>query len=294
MTNSGLDPQDQELIAAFIDRRMLAEDRQAFMRRLNEEEALYEVFVETVRFRDQEVGRPATVIEHPASRPQWGRLAAVAALIVVGVVTPVVLSNLPATRYARELVSDGTLSAVLTDEWLTKQWRVTRGASPGTDEFDTAVRLGVRHVDLEVALHLGRRDDAESLAAQIQNLLGVILMSDPFQIAYDEVGELVGSPPEALERVKAIEADLGGFLGEVGVAFDLGQWAEAGVLAARSGNTDLLGSRGFSRSLRGFQKEDWSTFDAAFDEVEGLLGSPAGEMDLSRLETAFETIINQS
>ena len=83
MTHSGLDPRDQELIAAFIDQRMSPVDRQAFMQRLDEEGDLYEVFVETVRFRDQEAGRPATVVEHPAMRRQWGRLAALAAVLIV-------------------------------------------------------------------------------------------------------------------------------------------------------------------------------------------------------------------
>jgi hypothetical protein len=56
MPNSGLEPRDQELIAAFIDRRMPAEERRAFIERLDREEALYEVFVETVRSREQRTG----------------------------------------------------------------------------------------------------------------------------------------------------------------------------------------------------------------------------------------------
>ena len=38
MTHSGLDPRDQELIAAFIDGRMSEEDRRSFMQRLDEED----------------------------------------------------------------------------------------------------------------------------------------------------------------------------------------------------------------------------------------------------------------
>lgn len=59
MPNSVVDPLDQELLAAFIDRRMSEVDRRAFMKRLDQEEALYEVFTETVRYRDQEPDRRA-------------------------------------------------------------------------------------------------------------------------------------------------------------------------------------------------------------------------------------------
>lgn len=293
MTNSDLDPQDQEMIAAFIDRRMSAEDRQAFMKRLDEEEALYEVFVETVRFRDQEAGRPATVIAHPASRRKWGRLAAVAALIAVAVAAPVVLRNLSEAGYASRLVADGTLSGLLDDQWLDKGWPTMRGSSPGTNEFDTALQAGVRQVELEVALRLGRGDDAEYLAGGLEHLLRGIVMSDHLRLDYAEVREAVAEPETALARAEAVGQALAGFLRDDRIAYDLGQWAEAGVLAARSGNTGLLGSRAFKRELRGFQKERWPTLGAAIAEVAGLLDAPGDQMDLPRLETVFAAIIRQ-
>ena len=53
MTPSGPTPKDLETIAAFIDQRLSPEEREEFMRRLDAEEALYEVFVETVRYREE-------------------------------------------------------------------------------------------------------------------------------------------------------------------------------------------------------------------------------------------------
>jgi len=143
----GVSGRDLETIAAFIDRRLSAEERRAFMRRLDTEEELYEVFVETVRYRDQSAAGQAEVAEHPSSSRRWPLLAAAAAIVVVAV-TPVVLLNLPAGRYAPRLVADGRLAPALDDGWLEKGWSTMRGPAPGTGEFDTAFRLGVRQVDL--------------------------------------------------------------------------------------------------------------------------------------------------
>ena len=78
--------EDLETLAAFLDQRLPPEERQAFLLRLDSEEALYEVFVESAR----ELGdTPATVAPAaPPSRalPGWPLLlvlAAVLALIAV-------------------------------------------------------------------------------------------------------------------------------------------------------------------------------------------------------------------
>lgn len=54
MTDPKLAPSDLELLAAFIDQRLSGAERRAFLERLEVDERLYEVFVETVRTRDEE------------------------------------------------------------------------------------------------------------------------------------------------------------------------------------------------------------------------------------------------
>ena len=292
MTETGLSPRDQELIAAFIDRRLSAEDRRAFMQRLDAEEDLYEVFVETVRYRDRQSGRPAQVIDHPAGGRRWGRLAAVAAA-VAAVLTPVVLLNLPAERYAPTLVADGLLGPVLDEEWYLKRWPVMRGPGPGSDELDTAFRLGVRQVDLEVALRLGRGEDAAVLAGEIDRLLDGLAMAEVLQLLYDEVGELAGEPERALARAEESDAELRTFLGDAAPAYDLGQWTEAGVLAARSGNTELLGSRRFRGALRDLLRAERPELADELRTIVGLLDAPQDRMELARLEAAFSAIVNR-
>ncbi|MFQ5349452.1 MAG: hypothetical protein ACE5EG_03295 [Thermoanaerobaculia bacterium] len=294
MTSSGLDPHDQEMIAAFIERRLSEEERRAFMKRLDDEEALYEVFVETVRYRDQEAGGPATVIEHPASRRRWGRPATVAAVVSLAVATPVVLLNLPGRRYAPRLVADGLLDTILEEGWYVKRWSVTRGPGPGIGGLATAFRLGVRHVDLEVALGFGRSDDAAILATELGLLLESIALSEPLQVRYTEVGQLAGEAERALRLAEQNEPLLVASLGDDAAAYELGKWTEAGVLAARSGNLDLLGARSYRRSLGGFPRDDWPELAARLDEIEGLLGTPQDRLDLAKLERAFTAIIDRT
>ncbi len=289
--NSGLSSQDLERIAAFIDRRLSPEERREFMARLDAEEQLYEVFVETVRYRDQRTGRPAEVIDHPAGRWRWRQLAAVAALLAAAI-TPVVLLNLPGGRYAPSLVADGLLATVLEEEWYVKSWSVMRGPAPGTDEFDTAFRLGVRQVDLEVALRLGRVEDATYLTHEIESLLDSLTLAEVMQIYYAEVRQLADEPERALVRAEESDAQLRAFLGEAGAVYDLGQWAEAGVLAARGGNTDLLASRSFRRAPRDFPRGEWPELARGLDEIATLLEAPEDRMDLVRLEAAFTAIVD--
>ena len=130
----GVSGRDLETIAAFIDRRLSAEERRAFMRRLDTEEELYEVFVETVRYRDQSAAGQAEVAEHPSSSRRWPLLAAAAAIVVVAV-TPVVLLNLPAGRYSLSiLVRLPSLSKLLVV-------RVTRSVLPSASLSVSRVKV---------------------------------------------------------------------------------------------------------------------------------------------------------
>ena len=298
MTDSGPDPRDQELIAAFIDRRMSPEDRQAFMRRLDEEEALYEVFVETVRYRDQESGRPATVVEHPAARRQWSRLAAIAAVLAVAVATPVLLRNLVDDEYAEVLTADDRLGRGLGVEWFEQGWSRTRGVGLNRPEQDVAFRVGVQAVDLEIALRLERRDEAATLARRLEADLGALELSQPLRLCYEGVRELLaGGAPR--QEIVTLTGSTGCLFAEhfpdLETAHRLGRWAEVGRLAARSGNRELLASRSFARDLRRLRAGDWDDRVAAeMETIAGLLEAPAERWDLARLEAAFTAVIDEA
>ncbi len=297
MTNGGLEPRDQELIAAFIDRRLSAEDRRAFMKRLDEEEALYEVFVETVRFRDQEVGRPATVIAHPAGRRRWSRLAAVAAVLAIAVATPVLLRNLGDEGYAKTLVAGDRLGSALAEGWYEQGWSRTRGVSPGRPDDDVAFRVGVQVVDLEIALRLGRDEEARILTLRLEQDLGALELSQPLQLCYEGIRRLLegGAPrDEVLDMAGSSGCFFAEHFPDLAPANRLGRWAEAGRLAAGTGNRELLDSRLFGGDLRGLQQVDeWDPVVAAQLAAIDTLLEAAAELDLPALETAFTAIINE-
>ena len=299
MTDSGLEPRDLELIAAFIDRRLSEEERRTFQERLDSEEALYEVFTETVRYRDQRAAGPAVVIEHPARRSRWGRLAAVAALVAVGVTTPLLLRYLSAKRHAEVLVADGGLELAPGREWFAQGWRRTRGIDSSLEGADAAFRAGVRILDLEVAVRLGRDDDALILTERLKTIVDTLELPELLQAHYAAVrGRLeAGAPDEELIALIAqAETALGVQYPDLAAAHRLGYWAEAGKLAARSGNRRLLASRTFRGEARelGRPEAPWDeAVAAALEETAALLAAPAAELDLPALEAAFVAIIRE-
>ena len=298
MTDSGPDPRDQELIAAFIDRRMSLEERQAFMRRLDDEEALYEVFVETVRFRDQESARSAAVVVHPAARRQWSRLAAIAAVLAVALATPVLLRNVGDDEYAEVLTANDRLGRGLGPEWFEQGWSRTRGVGLDRPEQDVAFRVGVQAVDLGVALRLERRDEAAILARRLEADLGALELSQPLRLCYEGVRKLIegGAPrQEALTMAGSTACLFAESFPELESAHSFGRWAEAGRLAARHGNRDLLGSRPFASDLRRLRSGDWHDGVASeLETIADLLDAPAEQLDLERLAAAFTAIIDEA
>lgn len=289
-----LEPRDQELIAAFIDQRLSPEDRTAFMRRLDENEALYEVFAETVRFRDQQAGRPAKVLRHPRSRARW-LMPAVAAAVLVVAAAALVVRGLWEERYAESLVASGGLDTSPGGDWYAPSWAVTRGISATLPEADAAFRAGVLAMDLEVALRLELGEDSFILIRQLEAVLDEIDLSEALQVFYGRLGtRLEAGAPGAELRELAARADglFAGQFPELERAYRLGRWVEAGKLAARSGNRELLASRSFRRDLRSLGRESWDPpVVAALETAAGLLAAPANRLDLRGLEAAFVAIL---
>lgn len=289
-----LDPRDQELIAAFIDKRLSAEERTVFMRRLDEDEALYEVFSETVRFQDQQTGRPATVLGHPRNRARW-LVPAVAAAVLAVAAAALLVPGLSERSYAETLVARGGLDTSPGGDWYAPSWAVTRGIDAALPEADAAFRAGVLAMDLEVALGLELSEDAFILTRQLESVLAGVDRSEGLQALYRRLGARLeaGAPGDELSELAA-RAD-GLFveqLPDLERAYRLGRWAEAGKLAARSGNRELLSSRSFGRDLRSLGRERWDPrVAAALETTAALLAVPEGQLALEALEAAFETIL---
>ena len=303
MTDNGPRPVDAELIAAFVDRRLPEEERQALLERLDQDEAFYQVFVDTVRFREQAEDKTGTVIDHPVVRwvqRRWAVPAALAALLGLAVVTPLLLFGgrpLSGAKLARSLAGSGGLDD-LSDDWFDQGWSVTRGISKIGKEADKAFRLGVRIVDLDVALRLGRSSDARILTYRINALLDQVELSQDLQAHYLVVRELIEEESDftrTLRLTGSTDALVGQRFPEFEYAYDFGKWAEAGKLAARSENTALLRSRLFRRTLNDLRGHDWEEgVTGNLTAIAEMLDQPARQMDLKRLREAFTAIIDES
>ena len=303
MTDSGLRPVDAEQIAAFVDRRLPEEERQAFLERLDQDEAFYQVFVDTVRFREQAEEKTGTVIDHPVVRwvqRRWAVPGALAALLGLAVVTPLLFFGgrpLSGAKLARSLVGSGGLDD-LSDDWFEQDWSRTRGISRIGKEADKAFRLGVRIVDLDVALRLDRSSDATTLTYRIEALLNQVETAEILKDFYLEVRGVVEEESDltrALRLTGSTDALLGQHFMELEYAYDFGKWAEAGKLAARSDNRSLLRSRVFRRTLEELRGHDWEDVVAGnLDAIAEMLNQPARQMDLKSLEEAFSAIIAES
>lgn len=315
---SQLAPEDLKLIAAFIDRRLSEEERKTFLERVDADEALYEVFVETVRSREemaQETAEGGEVVEHrtaveklpavaaldgfaPRVWRSWMPPVSVAALLIIVLATPLLWQNLTEKSYAEMLVADGRLDEYLGEEWHEQEWSAMRGIRPGAVEADSAFRIGVQALDLEVALRTSEFKVAETLVGRIEKSLEGIAFSDHLQLEYASLGASIREEPRSrvlLKRAQSIEESTRASFPEFEAARQLGRWAEAGRLAARSGNREFFAPRHLRRAKNRFGPETWSQeVRDALSEIERLTAAPSIELDQKSLERAFADLINQS
>lgn len=285
---------DLEALAALIDGRLEADERRRLVAHLDRCERCRELFAETVRFREEE--RPAgRLASHPrAARGGWrwaagGAVAAALAAVVwlPGLLTP----ELPEVgRLARSLAGSGVSAELVYDG---AGWPVVRGggAAPGGSERQ-AFRLGVRSVDLALALATADGERAAALAAELRRGAAGLPLAAPAELSYADLAERLsaGTPAERLaDEAAAAERVLAGATDPLWYRF--GQWAESGRLAAAGGDRRLLRQRAvrhFPSRLEGAQLG--AGIERPLAEVSALLERP-GEVEPARLAAAFERLI---
>jgi hypothetical protein len=303
MTQIGLPPGDIEKIAAFLDHRLPEEERREFLDRLDSDEALYEVFVETVRYREESAAHSAdassNVVEHPSSKDwsRWMGPAAIAAMLALVVVGPMVLRNSGAQPdFAVALVRDEGLEASLGEGWFEQGWFNPRG-EPTHAEMVAAFRGGVRALELEVALRLGRREEARELTYDVRRELSAIPFLDyqKFDGMIDRLDQDTedNTLDSVLRQFLRLDEQLGDSLGGTARSYNLGKWTEAGRLAARSDNQLLLRDRDFRAALREARTHEWNALiEEKLDEIFLEIEPRGGELDLAGLEASFQAIID--
>ncbi len=237
---------DLEQLAAFIDGRLSGEQKARVEERLLRDEDYYEVFLETVRFQEEQEAAGEGVV----GRVVWWRswrvavpLVAAAALVVVvvGLMMPGE-QPLPGDRVA--LLDPSAI--VAREGWDYPGWRRFRSDSipEGLRPEELAFRLGIRAVDLRVALAAGDLEAARGHVAQLEELAEKSSLFS-VAVAYRNLGKQLGTldPEGFAAEVVRIERRMFGIFEEETLEANrlvLGAWSEAGRLAAFSHDASAL------------------------------------------------------
>lgn len=319
-TAQGVHPGDERL-AAFVDGRLPSRERERIVAHLASCEECFEVFSGTVGVQTEEAEESESVVSPPywpAKRALWRRPVVwrrwmpAAALAAAAAVTVVIMAPWERSSPASELpvkvlastVTGADTAATVKQGIDAHGWRQTLGPeSLGTAEA-TAFSLGVRVVELEVALTAGDRASSEILTYRVDSLLRNVELGEVVGHTYfsgpgglrDLLGEQV--PTTALldlhreaDMILSSRSDEGqSFVDPFWYAF--GKWAEAGYLAAVTGREGHFRSPEHQRFRRELERANLpDSIEQALDQLDELL--QAGESG-TRLAEGFAVLIRRS
>jgi len=240
---------DLDLIAAFIDGRLGPADRERAITLLATSDAAFDVFVDATRAR-AETGDDVIPIGRgrrwmPGGRRAWWVLApAAAAAVLLFVVVPKigVRSDRDTSVSATSLVAalgNADLHAAASTGVVGegRDWSVTRGASASLADSAGAFRLGVRAIDLRVAVMADDRASADRLAGEMLDRIVGIELSQFVAARYANLRSgIAGTPREQLlAEASQAEDALGKLLAgrpDDAFWFNFGKWSAAAELAA--------------------------------------------------------------
>ncbi len=304
-------PTDEEL-AAYIDGTLGKAESQRITEHLASCEDCYAVYVGAVRFRldtePESAGMRAArnVVRFPTRERVWslGRFAAVAAtalLAIGGGGGYYFLGPLPA------LTTTGVTEPVqnrpeLTGSfWLGPTYRGPGGGGEAPSD-PTSFRMGVQLVNLQVALEANRGEQAQDIVARILQILDDQLFVEELKEGYKGITGAIadGTPPEKLAG-QASELARQAREAFDGPHLDLGQWAEAGRLAATASEASYFRRgdvRSFLRRLVWRQKLGLGEMEldpaarASFTEISQVLeNSSLSSSDYAKLNQELEAIL---
>jgi hypothetical protein len=262
-TNSVNKHEDLELLAALIDGRLTGEERARALRLLAESDDALELFASALR--DQPKPEPGVVPISAARRwRQWKVALPVAAAAVLAVVLPRLITLGGSADFATQFATDfgqAPLAAngaqkvamvPLNSGWDARGW-TTRGVgvrpAAGTSragsatENKLAFRLGVRTVDLQVALSRGDTAIARRVADEIHDMLNSVSFSPAVADSYDKLREHLATDPlpRSIDRASSAEHELRELLHNTPFVF--AQWLGAADLAAQTHDAAFFESK---------------------------------------------------
>lgn len=288
---------DLETMAAFIEGTLDEAERRRVLVALGESPADYEVFADAVLLRsglDAESGGaapPDPAAVDPKVRPiptrlaarPWVPLVAAAGLAaVVGTYTWV--GGDPGPSETAGLVGS------LVPGWEDQTWSVVRGSDEGRfTAQQLAFRIGVRSVDLDVALEADDREVARRMATELEGLASQVEFGQALARLYRDVGDALDDPAgDVRGAARAANAQV---RTDLGAMVELGRWVERSRLSARAGRVAYFtGSDAAPPALTdpdGLPDEAVVTLAA----VDSAVSAGVDEGDLPVLLGHFETLI---
>lgn len=314
-TARGRHPADVAL-AAFVDGRLAGAERRRLVEHLASCEVCREVVAETAKTLrdpelaavldaaeedDDEANQPSPAADNllmpPPTRfrralPLIATLAAAAGVTALLVLTPVGRGFLGLDPLGVGALTDGLESAGYTERG-DHGWDVFMGGGTIEDvEPETRFQIGVRAAELDVALRHDRQA-ARRVLARLRELADPLVAS----FYYDQLDQRLADDDE--EDVATLLALTAG--GEASLRaeessslpwYELGRWAGAGSLAARSEDASWFRRRAVRREWRRLRGEGWPpAIEGPLAEIEGLLAHRIEDAEWAPLQEALAALI---
>jgi hypothetical protein len=251
---------DLELLAALADGRLSGEERARAVRMVADSDEALELFANTVR--EQQV--PDVKVTSITSARGWRQWKVVLPVAVAAALAVVMVPRLAgpskqaglANEYAMELAENPRFAGGLRDGWEQRGWAVTRGGTrsrtPGVPKVESglAFRLGVRTVDLQVALRRGDTALAGRMAGDVLETLRAVEFTDVVAASYTELKSKLAVDPVArsLDHASAADRELADLLASPSSGF--GSWVAAADVAAQMHDAACLESRHGTRFIQ--------------------------------------------
>ncbi|HEV8578818.1 MAG TPA: zf-HC2 domain-containing protein [Thermoanaerobaculia bacterium] len=304
---SGHWPSDEEL-AAYIDGTLGKVESQRIAEHLADCEECFAIYMGTLQFQTEE----GNVVPFPPRKDKqdtrwWYRIAA---LLVIGAglggayAYTNLLARPPALVTAELTAPVQGQTGLLEQFWLGRTERGGGGEEgPGVPVNEAAFQVGVQAVNLQVSLQAGDGDKATNSVAYILKALKGQYTGGLDEAYTKEItGAVVeGKPPrDLIPTASKLAQDARDILGPEDV--DLGQWIEAGRLAAIAGESSFFENRANRAFLRrllwrqklGFDKEmklDPGARQSLQDISSVLAKNDLSPSDYAKLQRDFESIL---
>ena len=265
---------DLELLAALADGRLSGKERDRAVKMLSTSDDALEIFANTLRDHPDS-GAVVGLISTSRRHVQWKVVVPILAAAAIAFVTlPKLLAPggrvVPADQYVAQLASGPRFGTVLRAGWDEHGWPVNRGgSSSGTApvgsevESKLAFRLGVRTVDLVVALRAADTALAGRLTGEIMETLKSVDLAQAVAARYAELSAHLAtdSPASLIQRATDVEQQLRDLLRSP--SFLLGQWAGAADLAAQAHEPSFFSSSYGMRFIKSASPAEQLTADDA-------------------------------